>query len=211
MERQAWKRKGGLDRVVLEHARALLLVLAALVDRAAGLPTLERLHFLAVMGPGEAEARRLIVAMASEHMHHTSAEAAPRSATGPYSGTPVLAAGDVALLAARFRMLALAVEAMLAQTDPQSPQRHAPAVLPPDHNPRRTSQFTPSPALRATSPPASRPRRLSRRLYANGAHAPVAIGAAASAARRNQPYQGPCLTSTPSPTFVANASGSCPL
>ena len=143
MERQAWSRKGELDRVVLEHARAMLLVLAALVDRAAGLPMAERLHFLAVMGHGEAEARRLIVAMASSRRPGASAEAA---------AAPI-AVGDTALLAARFRMLALAVEAMLEQTAPRPLQRHAPAVLAPDRNPRRTSQFTPSPALRATSPP----------------------------------------------------------
>ena len=143
MAGQAWNRKEELDRAVLEHVRAMLLVLAALVERAAGLPTFERLHFLTVMGHGEAEARRLIVAMASGRCPDSTAEAA---------AAPI-AAGDVALLAARFRMLALAVEAMLAQTPPRPLCRRAASVLPPDRNQRRTSQFIPSPALRATSPP----------------------------------------------------------
>ena len=143
MERQAWNRKGGLDRAVLEHARAMLLVLAALVERAAGLPTLERLHFLAVMGHGEAKARRLIFAMAPGRRPGETAEAA---------AAPT-AAGDVALLAARFRMLALAVETMLAQTAPRPHFRHAASGGRAGRTPRRTSQFTPSPARRATSPP----------------------------------------------------------
>ena len=58
MERQVWNRKEELDQAVLEHVRATLLVLAALVERAAGLPVVERLRFLAVMGCGEPRPRR---------------------------------------------------------------------------------------------------------------------------------------------------------
>ena len=163
MERQAWNRKGGLDRIVLEHARAMLLVLAALVDRAAGLPTLERLHFLAVMGHGEAEARRLIVAMASDWSSAAPGEATPLSAADPCPDTPAMAAVETALLAARFRMLALAVEAILARSGPRPSQRHASPSA--SHEPRRPSQFTPSPALRATSPPQTGERVPRRRRH----------------------------------------------
>ena len=133
-----------LDRTVLEHARALLLALAVLVERAAGLPTVKRLWFLEVMGRGEAEARRLIVAMASD-----------AGASGEAGVTTVHAAGDAAQLAARFRMLALAVDAMLAFAGPCPPRRlTSPAASHAIRNPLLvTSQFTLSPALRATSPP----------------------------------------------------------
>ena len=121
MARQAWSRKE-LDRAVLEHVRAMLLALAALVERAASLPAVERLRFLAVMGCGEAEARRLIVAMASDHCLVAPAEAV---------AAPLPAAGEAAWLAARFRVLALVVEAMLAQAGPRPSCRHAssPALL----------------------------------------------------------------------------------
>ena len=145
MARQMWNRKGEPDRVVLEHIRALLLALAVLVDRAAGLPAARRLHLLAVLGRGEAEARCLIVAMASDQC--------PGGPAGA-SASPTTAAGDAALLAARFRMLALAVGALLAQVAAEPPCRHAArSVGRLCRKPRLTAQFTPSPALRATSPP----------------------------------------------------------
>jgi hypothetical protein len=132
------------NRIVLEHIRALLLALAVLVDRAAGLPAARRLHLLAVLGHGEAEARCLIVAMASDRC--------PGDSAGT-SASPPSAAGDAALLAARFRMLALAVDAMLAQVGAEPPRRHTPTALLLGRRSRRASpQFTPSPALRATSP-----------------------------------------------------------
>ena len=140
MARQAWNRGMEPDRVVLEHIRALLLALAVLVDRAAGLPAARRLHLLAVLGRGEAEVRCLIVAMASD--------------PGDPDVAPVTATGDGALLAARFRMLALAVDAMLARAGTEPPCRHAAPALLPRRRPRRTPpQFTLSPAVRATSPP----------------------------------------------------------
>ena len=136
MARQAWNRGMEPDRIVLEHIRALLLALAVLVERAACLPTAKRLWFLEVMGRGEAEARRLIVAMASD-----------AGASGEAVATPVHSAGDAAQLAARFRMLALA--------GVRSPCRHtSPAASHAIRNPLLvTSQSTPSPAVRATSPP----------------------------------------------------------
>ena len=145
MARQAWSRKGQLDRAVLAHARALLLALAALVERAASLPTAKRLWFLAVMASGEAEARRLILAMAADPCPGTLAKA---------TAAPPMVAGDAALLAARFRMLALAVDAMLALAGGRPTCRQASwSFSPSGQKHRRASQFTPSPALRATSPP----------------------------------------------------------
>ena len=146
MARQAWRRKGELDRNVLEHIRAMLLVLAALVERAAVLPTAKRLWFLAVMASGEAEARRLILAMAYDPSLGIPAEA---------TAAPPIVTGDAALLGARFRMLALAVDALLALAGPRSSCPHASSsALLPGHNPRGAAQWTPSLAPRATSPPA---------------------------------------------------------
>ena len=155
MTAQAWNRKGQPNRAVLEHARALLLALAVLVERAAGLPAARRLWFLAVMAGGEAEARRLIVAMAFDRCPGSPTEAAaPLSATDHRLCTPPTVAGDAAVLAARFRMLALAVGALLAQVAAEPPCRHAArSVGRLCRKPRLTAQFTPSPALRATSPP----------------------------------------------------------
>ena len=179
MTGQAWNRKGQPNRAVLEHARALLLALAVLVDRAAGLPTARRLWFLAVMASGEAEVRRLIFAMAADRCPGIRAgfdvalsepSAPPLRASHPRPFVPGTTVGeptmagrwpltsaavvvDVALLAARFRMLALAVEAMLAQVAAEPPCRHASPFLSLGRQPRRVAQFTPSPVPRATSPP----------------------------------------------------------
>ena len=156
MARQAWNRGMEPDRVVLEHARALLLALAVLVERAAGLPAARRLWFLAVMAGGEAEARRLIVAMAAGRCPRNSvvASISPLSATDHRLCTQPTVAGDAAVLAARFRMLALAVDALLAQIGAEPPCRHAARSIGRFcRKPRLTAQFTPSPALRATSPP----------------------------------------------------------
>ena len=147
MEGQARNRTVELDRIVLEHVRAMLLALAALVDRSAALPTFERLHFLAVMGHGEAEVRRLLLAMASGLNDPIGFDAAPTDA----AVTPVHGVGDASLLAARFRMLALAVDAMLALAGAEPPRQSASPSI--SREPRRASQYTPSPAPRATSPP----------------------------------------------------------
>jgi hypothetical protein len=145
MARQAWNREVEQDRAVLEHIRALLLALAALVDRAAGLPAVKRLHLFAVLGSGEAEARRLIVAMAFDRC--PGAPAGARAALVP-------AAGDAGLLAARFRMLALVVQAMLAQAGSRPPHRHtAPFIGRAGRKPHRTAQSTPSPSRASRDPP----------------------------------------------------------
>ena len=156
MARQAWSRKNEWDRDALEHIRAMLLVLATLIERAAGLPFAERLRFLAVMGCGEAEVRRLIVAQASAGGHGGWAGTAATLAetTDPYVYNPAMGSGDAALLAGRFRMLALAVDAMLALAGPRPPHRTASPSLTLSRRPLLTGQTTPLPAVRATSPPA---------------------------------------------------------
>ena len=135
MGRLEWNRTVERDRDVLERILALLLALAALADRAAGLSAVRRLHVLAILGCGEAKARSLIVAMASG----TPAEATAAS---------IPAAGDAARLAASFRMLALALDTLLAQARGRSPCRHAP--LPaglPGREPRRPEGWRAFPAL----------------------------------------------------------------
>ena len=166
MTAQACNRKGQPDRAVLEHARALLLALAVLVERAAGLPAARRLWFLAVMAGGEAEARRLIVAMASDRCPGmpagfdaapTEASAPPFRASHPWPSTPAEATtgastlvGDAALLAARFRVLALALGALLAQARGHAPCRHAsPPFLLPGRKPRRSEGWRAVPELPA--------------------------------------------------------------
>ena len=145
MGRLEWNRSVERDRNVLERILALLLALAVLTDRAAGLPAARRLHLLSVLGHGEAMARDFILAMATGP--DVPAEAIATST----------AAGDAPLLAARFRMLALTLGTLLTQA--RSPCRHAlppPAFSPaplPGFKPRRPAQNTPSPAPRATSPP----------------------------------------------------------
>ena len=147
MGRLEWNRRVERERDVLERMLALLLALAALVDRAAGLPAARRLHLLAILGYGEAEARDFIIALASEAGASARFDAAPDAA----AVTPIHEVGDAALLAARFRMLALVLGAMLMQARERSPCRHASPAA--SREPRLTSQNTPSPALRATSPP----------------------------------------------------------
>ena len=166
MGRLEWNRQVERDRNVLERILALLLALAALTERAAGLPMVDRLRFLAVMGCGEAEARDFILAMASGPSPATPSEA---------TATSFPAADDAALLAARFRMLALALGAMLMQA--RAPCRHASPAA--SREPRRSSQFTPSPALRATSPPQAgggAAASMTTSFLRTGARAPVAIG-----------------------------------
>ena len=139
MGRLEWNRTVERERDVLERILALLLALAALADRAAGLPAVRRLHVLAILGRGEAEARSLIVAMASDHCPAAPAESA---------AAPPPAACDAARLAASFRMLALALGAMLAQARGQSPCRHAsPPALLPGREPRRPEGWRAFPAL----------------------------------------------------------------
>ena len=129
MGRQEWSRSVERDRSVLERILALLFALAALTDRAAGLPAAKRLHLLAALGHGEAEARAFIFAMASHPCPDAPVD--PTAAPSP-------AAGDAALLAARFRLLALALTALLARARDRAPRRHvSPLALSPGCKPRR--------------------------------------------------------------------------
>jgi hypothetical protein len=84
----------GTDRNVLMRIAALLLSLADLAERAAGLPFLRRRHVLGILGFGEAEARAFLLEVST---------GAPASADAPGQS------GDAALLAARLRALALAL------------------------------------------------------------------------------------------------------
>lgn len=174
MGRLEWNRVEQ-DRDVLECILALLLALAALADRAAGLSAAKRLHVLAILGCGEAEARSLIVEIAS---------GAPAEATAAPTR-----AGDAARLAASFRMLALALDALLAQVRGQSLCRQAspPAMLA-DRKPYRAAQSTPSPALRATSPPVRGTR-----------------GAPARLSTSRIPSQSPQPSEEPSPRRVCSS------
>jgi hypothetical protein len=134
MGRLEWNRSVERRRDVLERILALLLALAVLADRAAGLSAAKRLHVLAILGRGEAEARILIVEMA----FGAPAEAA---------AAPPAAAGDAGRLAAGFRVLALALGALLAQARGRSPCRHASApVLLPGRKPRRPEGWRAVPA-----------------------------------------------------------------
>jgi len=126
MGRQEWNREVERDRTVLENILALLLSLAALTDRLSSMPTRDRLHVLAVLGCGEAAARSLLVAMMRERWPEAPAEAD----VAPYP------TGDAALLAACFRVLALALVAMLAET--RRLPRHAGS--PPRSGPERRWQ-----------------------------------------------------------------------
>lgn len=139
MGRTEWKRGVEQDRAVLEHIRVLLLALATLVDRAAGLPAVDRLHVLAILGHGEVEARSFIVAMAS---------GAP---AGIITARP--ATGDAGQLAASFRMLALVLGAVLMQARTDCRHASPPAGLP-GCKPHRSAPRIPSSVPRATSPPA---------------------------------------------------------
>lgn len=159
MAGQAWNRQGELDRAVLRRARMLLVAIAALVERAAFLPLVERLRFLAVMAHGEAEARRLIGAMASGPGAPVEADAAPampvRSAE---PCPPVCPDCDAALLAARFRMLALAVDALLALIRGQFTYFPRSRLLTRRSFCRETSKLSPYFLHAARGPPLSRVR-----------------------------------------------------
>jgi hypothetical protein len=88
---------------VLEHILALLLLMASLADRAAGLPLRRRRAVLEILACGEAEARALVLGMATGSP--TCGDAAPEPA-------PL---DDAALLAAGLRVLALALGVLLAE------------------------------------------------------------------------------------------------
>ena len=89
------------ERAVLERIVALLLALAGMAERATALPAPARLRLLAILGFGEEAARGLVVALTP---------GAPGE-IGDFASPPACHAD---LLAARFRMLALVVAALLA-------------------------------------------------------------------------------------------------
>ena len=148
MGRLEWNRRVERDRNVLERILALLLALALLTDRAAGLPAARRMHLLAVLAGGEAMARDFILVMASEAGASARFDAASDAATVKL----VPEAGDAPLLAARFRVLALTLGVLLAQA--RVPCRSTPPRTGlPRRKPRQSLQSTRPPAVRATSPP----------------------------------------------------------
>lgn len=98
-----WNSEG--RRKMLERIVALLLSLAVLADRAARLPTLLRLPLLAVLGYGECVARDFVMDLVWETGATINADAAES-----------LTAGDAEQLAARLRMLAMVLNALLAAT-----------------------------------------------------------------------------------------------
>jgi hypothetical protein len=132
MGRLELNRRVERDRDVLKRILALLLALAALADRAAGLSAAERLRILAILGRGEAEARIFIVETVS---------GAPAE-----SASPTWAAGDAARLAAHFRILALALSVMLERTRAPCRQASLPTGLP-RRKPRRPEGWRAFPTL----------------------------------------------------------------
>jgi hypothetical protein len=93
-------READWSRDVLERIVALLFALANLADLAADVPFLRRRQVLGILSHGEAEARAFVTGVAP---------GAPASTDPPGS------AGDAACLAARLRLLALMLYAMLAR------------------------------------------------------------------------------------------------
>ena len=116
MGQLGWMREVNRHRYVLERILALLLLMASLADHAAGLPLRRRRAVLEILGRGEAEARALVLGMA------TGAPACGDDAA-PFKDADSSAAlmvslsnhDDAARLAAGLRVLALALGVLLAQ------------------------------------------------------------------------------------------------
>jgi hypothetical protein len=89
-------------RYVLEHILALLLLMASLADHAAGLPLRRRRAVLEILSRGEAEARALVLGMATG------------TPAGGHDAAPE-PLDDAARLAAGLRVLALALGVLLAR------------------------------------------------------------------------------------------------
>jgi hypothetical protein len=123
----------GWNRDVLERIVTLLFALAGLADLAAGAPYLRGRQVLAILTHGEAEARAFLIGISSGPL---------ATADAPEQ------AGDAACLAARLRMLALLLCAMLA--------RAALSGLPDAIGPSacRSSNKMSGPALRRLDTPA---------------------------------------------------------
>jgi hypothetical protein len=109
MARLEWMREVNQQRGVLTRILALLLLMASLADRAAGLPLRRRRTVLQILACGEAEARVLVLGMAA---------GAP--ACGEDAAPELAKAEDAARLAAALRLLALALSVLLARAA-QSP------------------------------------------------------------------------------------------
>jgi hypothetical protein len=105
MGRLEWMREVNRHRCVLERILALLLLMASLADHAAGLPLRRRRAVLEILGRGEAEARALVLAMATG-APACGGDAAPEPA-------PL---DDAACLAAGLRLLALALSVLLVES-----------------------------------------------------------------------------------------------
>ena len=95
-----WNEEADWSRDVLMRIAALLLSLAGLAERAAGLPFLRRRHVLGILSDGEVVARAFLVEIST---------GAPAPADEPGS------VGDATCLAARLRALALLLCVLLAR------------------------------------------------------------------------------------------------
>lgn len=126
-----WTRR--LNRNRLERIVALLLALAVLAERAAGLTGPRRRSALGILGYAEAEARAFVIAMAQE----SGTPAEPAAEMAP-------AHGQAERLAAGFRALALILGAMLslARRFARSlPKEAGLRVGPPEHKSAELKQF----------------------------------------------------------------------
>jgi hypothetical protein len=155
MGRVEQMREVNRQREVLSRILALLLLMASLADRAAGLPFRRRSAVLQILGRGEAEARALVLAMAAG-APACDDDAAPEAAAGDVARA--VADGDAARMAAGFRVLALALGVLLARAA-QSPifsaSMKAACGMPalPNWRMRFLPSFRFSGSLRVTSPP----------------------------------------------------------
>jgi hypothetical protein len=115
MERLEWMREVNRHRYVLERILALLLLMAVLADHAAGLPLRRRRTVLEILGRGEAEARALVVGLATG-LPACGGDAAPFKDADSSAALMVSLSNhdDAARLAAGLRVLALALGVLLA-------------------------------------------------------------------------------------------------
>jgi hypothetical protein len=131
-----WDGEANWSRDALERIVVLLFALANLADLAAGAPFLRRRQVLGILSHGEAEARAFLFGAAAD-------ASMPLDMPG--------SSGDAARLAASFRVLALALCALLAHAALFSARAvDGPRAWPPSHE-------TSGPALRwlhAPAPPA---------------------------------------------------------
>ena len=113
-----WNREINRDRDVLERILALLFLLAGLADRAACLPGHRRRQVLGILACGEVEARAFVIGLAGAPVTDDVEMQDPK------------AASDAERLAVSFRVLALVLGAMLAQSRRSAPAAGRHAVSP---------------------------------------------------------------------------------